>query len=48
MDVHQYRQLAERRQRRIPLVFMLWHVSMVNREIWVHPLKLQCEDKGEF
>ena len=48
MDVHQYRRLAERRRRRILLVFMLWRVSMVNREIWVHPLKLQREDKGEF
>ena len=27
---------------------MLWHVSMVNREIWVHPLNLQRENKGEF
>ena len=48
MDVHQYRGLAERWQRRILLVFMLWHVSMVNREIWVHPLNLQRENKGEF
>ena len=48
MDVHQYRRLAERRQRRILLVFMLWCVSMVNREIWVHPLNLQRENKGEF
>ena len=48
MDVHQYRRLAERRRRRILLVFMLWRVSMVNREIWVHPLNLQHEDKGEF
>ena len=48
MDVHQYRRLAERQQRCILLVFMLWHVSMVNREIWVHPLNLQHENKGEF
>lgn len=48
MDVHQYRRLAERWRRRILLVFMLWHVSMVNREIWVHPLNLQRENKGEF
>ena len=48
MDVHQYRRLAERRRRCILLVFMLWRVSMVNREIWVHPLNLQRENKGEF
>ena len=48
MDVHQYRRLAERWRRCILLVFMLWHVSMVNREIWVHPLNLQRENKGEF
>ena len=27
---------------------MLWRASMVNREIWVHPLNLDCEKKGEF
>ena len=48
MDVHQYRRLAERWQRRILVLFMLWHVSMVNREICFHPLNLQCENKGEF
>ena len=48
MDVHQYRRLAERRQRHILPVFMLWHVYMVKREIWVHPLNLQHENKGEF
>ena len=48
MDVHQYRRPAERWQRCISVLFMLWHVSMVNREIWVHPLNLQCENKGEF
>ena len=48
MDVHQYRRLAERQRRHILVLFMLWRVSMVNREIWVHPLNLQCENKGEF
>ena len=48
MDLHQYRRLAERQRRHILLVFMLWRVSMVNREIWVHPLNLQRENKGEF
>ena len=27
---------------------MLWHTSMVNREIWVHPLNLDQEKKDEF
>ena len=48
MDLHQYRSHAERWRRCILLVFMLWRVSMVNREIWVHPLNLQRENKGEF
>ena len=48
MNRRQYRLLAERRKRRIFVLFMLWHASMVNREIWVHPLNLDREEKGEF
>ena len=48
MNRRQYRILAERCKRRIFLLFMLWFTSMVNREIWVHPLNLDQEKKGEF
>ena len=48
MNRRQYRILAERCKRRIFLLFMLWCTSMVNREIWVHPLNLDREKKGEF
>ena len=27
---------------------MLWRAGMVNREIWVHPLNFDREEKGEF
>ena len=48
MNRRQYQWLADRRKRRILFVFMLWRASMVNREIWVHPLNLDREKKGEF
>ena len=48
MNHRQYRRLADRRKWHIFILFMLWRASMVNREIWVHPLNLDCEKKGKF
>ena len=48
MDVRQYRRLVEQRRRRVFIVLMFWHTLMVNRDIWVHPLNLKRQEKGEF
>ena len=29
-------------------LFMLWITQEVNRQYWVHPINLLCEEKGEF
>ena len=48
MDVCQYRRLAEQRRCHVFIVLMFWRTLMVNRDIWVHPLNLKRQEKGEF
>ena len=48
MNCRQYRRLTDWCKWHIFILFMLRRASMVNREIWVHPLNLDHEKKGEF
>ena len=43
-----YRRLAECRKRRIFVIFLLLLLEESNRSCWVHPINLECKEKGEF
>ena len=42
------KQRRERRVRHIIIIFLLWQLQQVNRDIWVHPLNEERTEKGEF
>ena len=44
----QYLRHVRQHRRQIFMIFMLWQLQNVTREIWVHPLNIEREEKGEF
>ena len=38
----------ECRKCKIFIIFLMWQMQQVHREVWVHPLNEECTEKGEF
>ena len=46
---HERRSIANRRCRRVFMIFMMWRIYIFNvRSYWVHPINALREEKGEF
>ena len=38
----------ERRNCKMFIIFLMWQMQQVHREVWVHPLNEERTEKGEF